>query len=129
MDKSIALGSPLSGQCVYFFLFLIGQEFFCFGKSYSYLIGKLQQECGLNIITKTPTTNYEDNTTCIELVSEGYIKGDRIKNLSIKLFFTHDLQKDRKIKIQRIQSCTNPVDLFTVTPIKDIQTIGAQNGM
>ncbi|XP_057550440.1 secreted RxLR effector protein 161-like [Amaranthus tricolor] len=47
------------------------------------MIDKLQEDCGLNDTTRAPTTIYEDN------------------------------DKDKKIKVQEIQSCENPADLFT----------------
>ena len=77
------------------------------------MIGKLQEDCGLNDTTKAPTTIYEDNDACINQFKEGYIRGDRTKHLSAKLFFAHDQQKDKKIKVQEIQLCENPADLFT----------------
>ena len=43
----------------------------------------------MNVHVETnPTIIYEDNIACITQVSEGYIKGDKTKHLSPKLFFT-----------------------------------------
>ena len=52
------------------------------------------QLCGLSVQTKTPTILYEDNAACITQLKGGYIKGDRIKLISPKFFFTHDLQQN-----------------------------------
>ena len=46
-------------------------------------------------------------------LKNGYIKGDRTKHISPKLFFTHDLQKKGDIDVQSIRSTNNPTDLFT----------------
>ena len=43
----------------------------------------------------------------------GFIKGDRIKHISSKFFYTHELRKKGEIDVQQIQSCNNLVDLFT----------------
>ena len=42
-------------------------------------------------------------------------KGDRVKHISLKFFFTHDLQKDGIIIVQQIRSSENLADLFTKT--------------
>ncbi|XP_056698491.1 secreted RxLR effector protein 161-like [Spinacia oleracea] len=77
------------------------------------MISNIQEGCGMNSVTENPTIIYEDNTACIAQVTEGYIKGDRTKHISPKLFFTHDLQKEGTINVQQIQSCDNLADLFT----------------
>jgi hypothetical protein len=69
--------------------------------------------CGLLCEKMLPTTIYEDNAACIAQTKEGYIKGDRTKHISPKLFFTHDLQKTGDINIQQIRSSDNLADLFT----------------
>ena len=56
---------------------------------------------------------YEDNVACIAQLKEEYIKGDRTKHISPKLFFTHDLQQNGEIEIQQICSSDNLADLFT----------------
>ena len=55
------------------------------------VFGHIQEECGINSIINCPTIIFEDNTGCIELVSEGFIKRDRTKHIAPKLFFAHDL--------------------------------------
>ena len=56
---------------------------------------------------------FEDNAECIAQLRGGFIKGDRTKHISLKLFFTHDLQKNGNIDVQQIRSNDNPADLFT----------------
>lgn len=73
----------------------------------------IQETCGLSSTKKTPTLVYEDNTACIEQLKQGYIKGDRTKHISPKLFYTHDLQQNGDIDVQQIRSTDNLVDLFT----------------
>jgi hypothetical protein len=59
------------------------------------------------------TIIYEDNTSCIAQLKEGYIKGYRTKHISPKFFFTRDLQKNGDISIQQVCSCDNLADVFT----------------
>ena len=40
---------------------------------------------------KVPTILYEDNAACIAQLKGGFIKGDRTKHISPKLFYTHEL--------------------------------------
>ena len=46
-------------------------------------------------------------------MKEGYIKGDRTKHILPKFFFTHDLQRNGDVEIQKIRACENLTDLFT----------------
>ena len=55
------------------------------------LVQHIQVSCGLSIRRINATIIYENNTTCIAQLKEGYIKGDRTKHISPKFFFTHDL--------------------------------------
>ncbi|WCJ38518.1 Retrovirus-related Pol polyprotein from transposon RE1 [Euphorbia peplus] len=73
----------------------------------------IQKECGLHFEENVPTILYEYNTACISQLKGGYIKGDRTKHISPKIFFTHDLQKNGDIDIQQIRSSDNLADLFT----------------
>lgn len=68
--------------------------------------------CGLSSKIH-PTTLYEDNTACIAQIKGGYIKGDRTKHISPKLFYTHDLEENGDINVQQICSKDNLADLFT----------------
>lgn len=58
------------------------------------------------------TTIYEDNIACITQLKDGYIKRDRVKHISPKFFFTHDLQKNGDISIQRICTRDNFAEIF-----------------
>ena len=69
--------------------------------------------CGSPLEKKISIMVYEDNTTCIDQLKEGHIKGDRTKHISPKLFFTHDLQQNGDIDVQQIRSSDNLADLFT----------------
>ena len=62
-----------------------------------------------------PTLMFEDNTTCIEQLKKGYIKGDNTKHISPKFFFTHDLQENGQIEVLQIRSSDNLANLFTKT--------------
>ena len=94
------------------------------------MISNIQGECGMKTVTECPTIIYEDNTACISQVTEGYIKGDKTKHISPKLFFTHDLQRDNEINVQQIQSCNNLADLFTKSlPAKRFEQLVQKIGM
>ena len=41
------------------------------------------------------------------------MKGDRIKHISPKFFYTHELKKDGEIDVQQIRYNDNLADLFT----------------
>ena len=58
-------------------------------------------------------TLYEDNAACIAQLKGGFIKGDRTKHISPKLFDTNELQKNGDINVQQIRSSDNVADLFT----------------
>ncbi|KAL4310252.1 hypothetical protein GQ457_01G011530 [Hibiscus cannabinus] len=77
------------------------------------IIQHIRENCGLHSRRVAPTILYDDNTTCIAQLKEGYIKGDKTKHISPKFFFTHDLQKNGDIDVQQIRSCDNFPDLFT----------------
>jgi len=76
------------------------------------IIHFIREKCGLEC-EKRPTILYEDNAACIAQLKGGFIKGDRTKHISPKLFYTHDLQKSGDIDVQQIRSSDNPADLFT----------------
>ena len=81
------------------------------------MIQHIRKSCGLSSIKNKPTVLYVDNVACIAQVKGGYIKGDRIKHISPKFFYTHELQNSGEINVQHIRSSDNLIDLFTnVTP-------------
>ena len=77
------------------------------------MIQHIQGSCGLPSIKDNPTTLFEDNAACIAQIKRGYIKGDRIKHISPKFFYTHELQKSDEIDVQQTRSSDNLADLFT----------------
>jgi hypothetical protein len=77
------------------------------------MIQHIQEEYGFESVRENLTVIYEDITTCIAQIKEGYIKGDKTKYISPKFFSTHDLQKNGFINICQIRSSDNLTDLFT----------------
>ena len=77
------------------------------------MIHHIQESCGLSSVKDNPITLFEDNAVCIAQIKGGYIKGDRTKHISLKLFYTHELQKNGEIDVQQILSSDNLEDLFT----------------
>ena len=57
------------------------------------MIQHIQQTCGLPSIRGNATVLYKDNTVCMAQIKGGFIKGDRIKHIFHKFFYTHELQK------------------------------------
>ena len=51
----------------------------------------IKEKCCLKCDVKIPKILFEDNVACIAQLRGGFIKGDRTKHISLKLFFTHDL--------------------------------------
>ena len=62
-----------------------------------------------------PTLLFENNNVCLAQTKGGYIKGDRTKHISPKLFYTHDLEENCDINVQQISSNDNLANLFTKT--------------
>ena len=73
----------------------------------------IRGKCGLSSREILPTILYENNTACIAQIKGGYIKGDRTKHISPKLFYTHDLEENGDISVQQISSKDNLAGLFT----------------
>jgi hypothetical protein len=63
------------------------------------MIHYIRKNCGLTFEKKIPTTLYNGNSTCIVQLKGEYIKGDRIKRILSKFFFTHRLQKRKEIDV------------------------------
>lgn len=55
---------------------------------------------------------YEDNRPYVDQISKGFIKGDRIKHIASKFFYTHEQHGDT-IQVEWIPSNDNRADLFT----------------
>lgn len=65
--------------------------------------------------TPLPLTRiYEDNASCIYQMRRGCIYTDRLKHVSPKFFFTHDLI-DTEIELEHVDSASNVADIFTKT--------------
>ena len=77
------------------------------------VIYSIKERCGLKCDVKIPTILFDDNVACIAQLKGSFIKGDRMKHISPKLFFTHDLQKNGDIDVRQIRSSDNPANLFT----------------
>ena len=77
------------------------------------MIQHIRESCGLFSIKDDSTILFEDNVVCISQITGGYIKRDRNKHISPKLFYTHELQKSGEIDVQQIRSSDNLADLFT----------------
>ena len=77
------------------------------------MIHHIQESCGLSSVKDKPTILFKDNAACIAQIKGGYIKGDRTKHISLKFFYTHELQKNGEIDVQQIRSSDNLADLFT----------------
>ena len=69
--------------------------------------------CRISSSSDIPTVIYEDNIARIAQLKGGYIKGDRTKHISLKFFYTHELQQNKKIDIKQICSTNNLAGIFT----------------
>ena len=73
----------------------------------------IHQMSGLPI-KEEPITMFEDNAACIEQVSSGFIKADRVKHISPHLFsYTQDLIEAKQIQPRKIASAQNIADMLT----------------
>ena len=63
------------------------------------MIQHIRESCGLFSIKDNSTTLFEYNTTYIAKIKGSYIKGDRIKHISQKFFYIHELQKIGEINV------------------------------
>jgi hypothetical protein len=94
------------------------------------LIQHVRGSCELPKVTNEATVLYEDNAACIAQIQSGFIKGDRIKHISPKFFFTHELQKEKMIIVKQVRSSENLADLFTkALPKSSFQKLVHQIGM
>jgi hypothetical protein len=60
------------------------------------------------------TTIFEDNTACIEQVSYGFIKADRVKHINPHIFgYIQDLTKTEQIEVKKIALADNIAALLT----------------
>ncbi|KAM2132335.1 hypothetical protein ACFX1Q_013734 [Malus domestica] len=75
----------------------------------------IRSTSGLTSIVNLPTTIFEDNTTCIEQLKKGYIKGDNTKHIASKFFYFQQQQQHQNIEVEQIRSQNNLADLFTIS--------------
>ena len=57
------------------------------------VISHIQSICQMTSDNNSLTIIYKDNAACVGQVRGGYIKGDNIKHISPKFFYTHKLQE------------------------------------
>jgi Reverse transcriptase (RNA-dependent DNA polymerase) len=75
------------------------------------MITEIRQHLGIS--TKFPkTTIYEDNAACVAQVTGGYIRTEKTKHLSTKLFWTNQ-KTETEINVCAISSAENIADLLT----------------
>ncbi|KAL4031307.1 hypothetical protein IC575_009583 [Cucumis melo] len=90
----------------------------------------IRETCGLSFSKNLPTMLFEDNTACITQIKGWYMKGDRRKHISPKLFYTHDLEENGDISVQQISSKDNFADLFTkALPTSTFEKLVHNSGM
>ena len=77
------------------------------------VIHHIKISSGLTSSTKGLIKLFEDNAAWIAQLKGGFIKRDRMKHISPKLFYTHELQKNGDMDVQQIRSSDNVADLFT----------------
>ena len=71
-----------------------------------------------------------EKKTCIDQLKDEYVKGDRMKYIWPKFFFTHNLQKNGGIDMQQIHSSANLINLFTkILPIVIFENFVRKIGM
>ena len=51
-------------------------------------------------VSSSLTIICEDNVACVVQVKWGYIKGDKTKHISLKFFYTHELQESRQVDVK-----------------------------
>lgn len=75
------------------------------------LIDHINKSIGKTLL-QDPTTIFEDNRPCVDQIAQGFIKGDQIKHIAPKFFYTHE-QHGEKINVECISTKENQEDLFT----------------
>ena len=68
----------------------------------------IQESSGI-VNEKEPTKVFEDNSACVAQLKEDYIKSDRTKHISPKIFsYIWELEKNKKVDIKYVRSFDNP---------------------
>ena len=74
--------------------------------------GFIKGSCGFSNVPESATVIYEDNVACIAQIQADYIKGNQIKHVLPKFFFTHELLGSN-IDVIQIRSYDNLADFIT----------------
>ena len=77
------------------------------------LVQHIRGLCGITTNDIPPTILYEDNTTCVTQMSYEYVKGNLTKHIAPKFFYSHELQKNDAIIVEKVCSSDNLANLFT----------------
>ena len=56
-----------------------------------FVICHVWNTCHLTLVINSLTVIFEDNVACVAQVKERYIKGDKTKHISLKIFYNHEL--------------------------------------
>ncbi|XP_048635046.1 secreted RxLR effector protein 161-like [Brassica napus] len=92
----------------------------------------IQESSGI-VNEKKPTKIFEHNSACVAQLKESYIKSDRTKHIPPRFFsYIRELEKNKEVDIEYVQSCENRADLFTkalptTTFRKDVYGIGMRH--
>ena len=77
------------------------------------IIHHLKEKYGLSTIEDSHIILFEDNDACITQLKGHYIKGEKIKDISLKFFILMSFNRRGKIDIKQIKLGDNLADLFT----------------
>jgi hypothetical protein len=77
------------------------------------IIHHLKEKYGLSTIEDSHIILFEVNDACITQLKRVYIKGEKIKDISLKFFIFTSFNRRRKIDIKQIRLSDNLADLFT----------------
>ena len=69
--------------------------------------------------SSNPIIIFEDNKACIDQLAKGAIRGDKLKHIAPKFFFTHEVN-GTFIQVVKIASQENVADIFTKTLAHDL---------
>jgi hypothetical protein len=65
------------------------------------MINHIVQSSGIGVLD-TPTIIFEDNLAYVTQMKSGYIQSNMTKHIIPKLFYPHELQKNREIEILQL---------------------------
>ncbi|CAM6123709.1 unnamed protein product [Calypogeia fissa] len=75
------------------------------------LIDHISDSAGMQKLN-FPAVIFEDNRSCVEQITSGFIKGEKTKHIAPKFFFAHE-QNGHQMNVQWIASSDNTADLLT----------------